>query len=923
MNTEVPPDSSSNLDLKPGKLIAGRFEICGRIGSGGMGMVYRAIDRELEDDVALKLLHPHLAQDETVFRRFRNEVLVARSLSHPNIVRTHDIGKTDDGYSYISMELVKGVSLKEYLVNRTGSHQEGGEYSLLPFKEAASIYSQILSGINYAHAKGVIHRDLKPANVMIDRNGEVKLADFGTARILGMDTSITRTGQLIGTPDYMAPEQIRGEKLDQSCDIYSLGIIAYELVTGARPFAADTAVAVAFKHLNEPMPQVSELAPESPAWFQQLVDKAAAKSRDDRFSSVADLGMFLVDHMSEMGIDPGFFSIEGTHFFSPGSSGVNSRPNYSDSDKTSLDADVDTAGLKDSGGKGSSGFSLGDKQAKDADTWTLDYAKEELAPEKDSVPQAPAKQDVSEQKSSTSLWGFLLVFLVFGLAGLGLAVWPNSPFYQLAQKEKEGGVELTQKAQSERELLHSELLDFAKQEDSVSLPEKGPAKTGEKTKGGSAVGKIPEQKAAVVKPEQVKPVEVKPEVTVAEQEKSAEKVVVKPEQKQVVAVKEEIPKPLVVVQQTPAPIIFKPVSGSFVLKQGGEPVPVGASLMSDKLRKVFWNASLLGISKKRLRQEKRKLSQLVRLNVYEPKEAKVIARLRPQRFALADSDSDLSTVAGNLGGVMRKSPKAGSYRLDLIYDGEVLDSREISLSVARVSFTRPASNGSGRSGAGGQVAIVRGPSYRDTSQSAQATSVPGTASELPREQDIEVGQNTNTQSTSNLGQTDITPQPRIAPLENRNPNAVPVQIQPGDSSAFPPARTFQGQPTISRLPSQPQGGASVSTLNNGNSFEQSVGRQDSYVGTLSFATGLGGPSEQRALKLNLRFNGAVISGSATVAGLNPFRVKGRVYPRGIELMLQGTEMSLRLTAVRRDRSLRGTYIVNGSTQRGSWRAKTP
>ena len=125
MNTEVPPDSASNLDLKPGTLIAGRFKICSRIGSGGMGMVYKAVDEELGDDVALKLLHPHLAQDETVFRRFRNEVLVARSLSHPNIVRTHDIGKAEGGFSYISMEFVDGVSLKEYLLNRTGSHQEG------------------------------------------------------------------------------------------------------------------------------------------------------------------------------------------------------------------------------------------------------------------------------------------------------------------------------------------------------------------------------------------------------------------------------------------------------------------------------------------------------------------------------------------------------------------------------------------------------------------------------------------------------------------------------------------------------------------------------------------------------------------------------------------------------------------------------
>ena len=277
------------MQVEPGSVIAGRYEVVKRIGAGGMGMVFQAIDHELNDAVvALKLLLPHLASDEQIFKRFLNEVLVARSLSHPNIVRLHDIGKVEGSYYYISMELVDGYSLKERItVEDEVANTASTQFSFKPltFDEALQILFDISSGVSYAHTKGVLHRDLKPGNVLISKKGEVKLADFGTARIMGMDTSLTQTGQVIGTPDYMSPEQIRGEALDSACDIYSLGLIGYELVTGCRPYVADSAVAIAFKHLSEPLPPFGEKLKHIPGWYRALIEKATAKDRKQRFQN--------------------------------------------------------------------------------------------------------------------------------------------------------------------------------------------------------------------------------------------------------------------------------------------------------------------------------------------------------------------------------------------------------------------------------------------------------------------------------------------------------------------------------------------------------------------------------------------------------------------------------------------------------------
>ncbi len=284
------------LSIDPGTVIAGRYEVHEKVGSGGMGMVFRVHDRHLNDEhVALKLLHPHLAEDEDVFQRFRNEVLVARSLSHPNIIRLHDIGRAEQGFFYISMEYVDGYSLKDRMV--------GGAKVGLPdwnFDEALITFYQICCAVSYAHSKGIIHRDLKPANVMVSKSNDIKLGDFGTARIVGLSRNFTQTGQVIGTPDYMAPEQIQGHPLDAKCDIYALGIIGYELATGEKPFNADSAVALAFKHISEPLPRFASEEKGIPEWYEAIIRRAAEKDKENRFASVADMVRAMLEHRPDL-----------------------------------------------------------------------------------------------------------------------------------------------------------------------------------------------------------------------------------------------------------------------------------------------------------------------------------------------------------------------------------------------------------------------------------------------------------------------------------------------------------------------------------------------------------------------------------------------------------------------------------------------
>jgi serine/threonine-protein kinase len=356
----------SLVALDPGSIIAGRYEVIERLGVGGMGAVLRVIDRQLNDEiVALKLLHPHLAQDETVFRRFRNEVLIARTLTHPNIVRIHDIGTSEDGFTYITMEWIDGESLKETIWR--AKEEKNGALNPLGFEKAIALLLQILSGVSYAHAKGVVHRDLKPANVLINRDGELKLADFGTARILGMDTSLTQTGQMIGTPDYMSPEQIKGEPLDASCDIYALGIITYELFVGDKPFSAESSVAVAFKHLHEAIPNIVSEEFGIPAWVQECIVKAAAKTKKERYSSAKEFLQTVADRCPTIAASVGIMgNLEGTRFISEQTISATVAP-------TPISAPTEQARKTGS----LHGFELGDslEGGQGAEAWQLDFGK--------------------------------------------------------------------------------------------------------------------------------------------------------------------------------------------------------------------------------------------------------------------------------------------------------------------------------------------------------------------------------------------------------------------------------------------------------------------------------------------------------------------------------------------------------------------
>lgn len=265
-----------------GTLIAGRYEVVTPIGSGGMGWVLHVLDRELERrSIALKLLYPHLVKDERIFTRFRRELLVTRELSHPNIVRMYDLGRTENNYHFISLEFVHGHSLKDLISGHSGLG--------VPVPDAIRILHDITQGVAYAHEQGVIHRDLKPDNVLVSSVGEVKICDFGIARTLWQENGLTKTGGAVGTPYYMAPEQIRGEEADHRTDIYSLGIIGFELLTGMRPFDDDNFYKLAHMHMNEPLPAEALGRVGAPDWLIDVVKRCAAKSPDERYEDASEI----------------------------------------------------------------------------------------------------------------------------------------------------------------------------------------------------------------------------------------------------------------------------------------------------------------------------------------------------------------------------------------------------------------------------------------------------------------------------------------------------------------------------------------------------------------------------------------------------------------------------------------------------------
>jgi tetratricopeptide (TPR) repeat protein len=259
--------------LDNGAILSGRYEIVALLGFGGMGAVYRARDRELDRDVALKTIRSDLANDSSILQRFKHELVLARQVTHRNVIRIFDIGE-DTGIKYITMEYLEGQDLSDLLRQR----------EKVPPDEAATIMAQVCQGLAAAHAEGVIHRDLKPSNIMIGKNGRVCVMDFGLARTYG-DAGMTQTGALLGTVEYMSPEQARGEKLDARSDLYTVGLIFYELLTGVIPFKAESAVASLWKRMQSRPTPACTLSPEVPKALSDIVDRCLEADPDKRYDS--------------------------------------------------------------------------------------------------------------------------------------------------------------------------------------------------------------------------------------------------------------------------------------------------------------------------------------------------------------------------------------------------------------------------------------------------------------------------------------------------------------------------------------------------------------------------------------------------------------------------------------------------------------
>ncbi len=266
---------SRSAEPQVGTLFASRYEIQSILGKGGMGIVYKALDRDLEDLVAIKTLRNEaLSADPTLLDRFKQEIRLARKITHPNILRTHDLGETG-GVRYLSMEFVKGITLK-HLVEQD---------QLLPTPVALRIAKQMCAGLAAAHEVGVIHRDIKPQNILIEPTGGLKIMDFGIAR-LTQERGMTATGTVVGTPDYMSPEQARNLNLDFRSDIYSMGVVLYEIFTGTLPFDGDSPIAVVLKHVQEKPPAPQSKNPRIDPRIAGIILKCMQKSPDDRYQSV-------------------------------------------------------------------------------------------------------------------------------------------------------------------------------------------------------------------------------------------------------------------------------------------------------------------------------------------------------------------------------------------------------------------------------------------------------------------------------------------------------------------------------------------------------------------------------------------------------------------------------------------------------------
>ncbi len=264
----------------------GQYRIIEPLGEGGMAAVYKAYQPSVDRYVALKILPRHYASDPDFVHRFKQEAKIIARLEHPNILPVHDYGESD-GYTYIVMRYVEGGTLADHLLGTP-----------LPLSQISHIFAQVSSALDYAHSNGVIHRDVKPSNVLIDSHGNCLLSDFGISRMIEATGQFTVTGAFIGTPTYASPEQALGQNLDGRSDIYSLGVVLYEMTTGRPPFQAETPMAILMKHVHDPLPPPRSINPALSEEMERVILKALSKNPDDRFQMAGELAKTLITLMS-------------------------------------------------------------------------------------------------------------------------------------------------------------------------------------------------------------------------------------------------------------------------------------------------------------------------------------------------------------------------------------------------------------------------------------------------------------------------------------------------------------------------------------------------------------------------------------------------------------------------------------------------
>ena len=272
----------SNKKLALGSTFAQRYHVIEEIGRGGMGQVYKVLDKEIDEKIALKLINAEIAINEETIERFRKELKFARKISHKNVCRMFDLGKFDDIY-YIAMEYVEGEDLKSF-IRKVGQ---------VPLEKALSITTQLCEGLSEAHHNGIVHRDLKPQNIMIDKMGNTKIMDFGIARCID-SKGLTGAGLMIGTPEYMSPEQAEGTEVDCLSDMYSVGVILYEMITGRVPFKGETPLSIAMKHLTETPPDPAQFNAQIPPELTKIILTCMEKKKENRYQSIEELNSALI-----------------------------------------------------------------------------------------------------------------------------------------------------------------------------------------------------------------------------------------------------------------------------------------------------------------------------------------------------------------------------------------------------------------------------------------------------------------------------------------------------------------------------------------------------------------------------------------------------------------------------------------------------